>query len=148
MQITLLFVVALLLLERNVKSFNFEFKKFSLKSTEETRDLRKSLVENVGKFSLIASIFLNPLSSYARPEGVNRPDLLPKEKSSVIDVANFLTKGQEKKVVSSIDTLQKSTGYKLRVLCQRWVQAYALINKTLGSSFPTPCFSSLISSPS
>jgi len=56
----------------------------------------------------------------ARPEGVNRPDLLPKEQTSVIDVANFLSKGQEKKMISSIENLEKATGIKLRVLCQSY----------------------------
>lgn len=56
----------------------------------------------------------------ARPEGVNRPDLLPKELNvPLIDVANFLSKGQEKKIVASIGELQKATGWKLRILCQR-----------------------------
>ena len=56
----------------------------------------------------------------ARPEGVNRPDLLPKELNvPLIDVANFLSKGQEKKIVGQIVDLQKVTGWKLRILCQR-----------------------------
>ena len=57
----------------------------------------------------------------ARPEGVNRPELLPKEANvPLIDVANFLTKGQEKKVVTDLTDLEKRTGYKLRVLCQSY----------------------------
>ncbi|KAJ1416793.1 hypothetical protein B484DRAFT_334442 [Ochromonadaceae sp. CCMP2298] len=56
----------------------------------------------------------------ARPEGVNRPDLLPKEKTTVIDVANFLSKGQERKIQGSIAELEKATGIKLRLLCQSY----------------------------
>jgi hypothetical protein len=60
----------------------------------------------------------------ARPEGVNRPDLLPKELNvPLIDVANFLSKGQEKKIVASIGELQKATGWKLRILCQRYFRS-------------------------
>jgi hypothetical protein len=36
-----------------------------------------------------------------RPEGVNRPDLLPKEMNvPLIDVANFLSKSEEKTVLA------------------------------------------------
>lgn len=65
--------------------------------------------------------FLDVISE-ARPEGVNRPDLLPQDKSQVfpvIDVANFLSKGQEKRAIAAINTLEKNTGFKLRLLCQR-----------------------------
>jgi uncharacterized membrane protein YgcG len=57
----------------------------------------------------------------ARPEGVNRPELLPKESNvPIIDIANFLSKGQEKKLTSELADLEKQTGYKLRVLCQSY----------------------------
>jgi hypothetical protein len=68
----------------------------------------------------IASILLSSQIALAKPEGVNRPDLLPKEPTPVIDVANFLSKGQERKVATSIEGLEKATGYKLRVLCQSY----------------------------
>lgn len=58
--------------------------------------------------------------AHARPEGVNRPDLLPTEQTTVIDVANYLSKGEEKKARVSIDELEKNTGYKLRVLLQSY----------------------------
>lgn len=61
--------------------------------------------------------------AHARPEGVNRPDLLPQDKSQVypvIDTVNFLSKGQEKRITSSINNLEKNTGFKLRLLCQSY----------------------------
>ena len=71
------------------------------------------------KASMLAFFAAVQLAS-ARPEGVNRPDLLPKELNvPLIDVANFLSKGQEKKITASIVELQKVTGWKLRILCQR-----------------------------
>lgn len=52
--------------------------------------------------------------------GVNKPELLPKEFSPVIDVAGFLTPGQEKRLSQEIDNLEKDTGFKLRVLAQNY----------------------------
>ncbi|KAG8374220.1 hypothetical protein BUALT_Bualt11G0108400 [Buddleja alternifolia] len=52
--------------------------------------------------------------------GVNKPDLLPKEFTTVIDVAGFLSDGQEKRIAQEIAALEKDTGYKLRVLAQNY----------------------------
>ncbi|RDX60668.1 Thylakoid lumenal 15.0 kDa protein 2, chloroplastic, partial [Mucuna pruriens] len=52
--------------------------------------------------------------------GVNKPELLPKEFSTVIDVAGFLSDGQEKRLVEEISALEKDTGFKLRVLAQNY----------------------------
>ena len=76
-------------------------------------------LDKVFKASMLAFFAAVQLAN-ARPEGVNRPDLLPKELNvPLIDVANFLSKGQEKKIVGQIVDLQKVTGWKLRILCQR-----------------------------
>lgn len=43
--------------------------------------------------SIISSLLIvtSPDIGMARPEGVNRPDLLPKSQTSLIDTANFLS---------------------------------------------------------
>ncbi|PWA81366.1 thylakoid lumen 15.0 kDa protein [Artemisia annua] len=52
--------------------------------------------------------------------GVNKPELLPKEFTTVIDVAGFLSDGQEKRLAQEIDSIEKDTGFKLRVLAQNY----------------------------
>nr|XP_048321458.1 thylakoid lumenal 15.0 kDa protein 2, chloroplastic isoform X2 [Ziziphus jujuba var. spinosa] len=60
------------------------------------------------------------LAVLAAKEGVNKPELLPKEFSPVIDVAGFLSDGQEKRLAQEIDDIEKDTGFKLRVLAQNY----------------------------
>ncbi|OIS97933.1 PREDICTED: thylakoid lumenal 15.0 kDa protein 2, chloroplastic [Nicotiana attenuata] len=52
--------------------------------------------------------------------GVNKPELLPKEFTPVIDVAGFLSDGQEKRLAEEITDIEKVTGFKLRVLAQNY----------------------------
>ncbi|KAJ8623645.1 hypothetical protein MRB53_032175 [Persea americana] len=52
--------------------------------------------------------------------GVNKPELLPKEFSPVIDVAGFLSAGQEQRLAQEIADLEKDTGFKLRILAQNY----------------------------
>ncbi|KAJ8427653.1 hypothetical protein Cgig2_014533 [Carnegiea gigantea] len=52
--------------------------------------------------------------------GVNKPELLPKEYTSVIDVAGFLSAGQEKRLAKEIADLERDTGFKLRILAQNY----------------------------
>jgi hypothetical protein len=90
-------------------------------SVSEKLKLKLNLPRAIASLSILFAISVSPLEVSARPEGVNRPDLLPSGPvTSVIDTANFLTKGQEKKVLSAISDLEKSTGYKLRLLCQSY----------------------------
>eukprot|EP00879_Flechtneria_rotunda_P028823 GHRR01031053.1.p1 GENE.GHRR01031053.1~~GHRR01031053.1.p1 ORF type:complete len:143 (+),score=33.02 GHRR01031053.1:359-787(+) len=56
----------------------------------------------------------------ARPAGVNRPELLPKEQTPVIDVAGFLTPSEEKRIIAEVRSLERDTGFKLRVLAQNY----------------------------
>ncbi|XP_044945912.1 uncharacterized protein LOC123395055 isoform X3 [Hordeum vulgare subsp. vulgare] len=52
--------------------------------------------------------------------GVHKPGLLPKEFTTVIDVAGFLSSGQENRIRQEIEDLEKDIGYKLRVLTQNY----------------------------
>ena len=48
----------------------------------------------------------------------NNPDLLPAEKTNVIDLAKFLTTEQEVTLAKELDEFEQETGWKLRVLTQ------------------------------
>lgn len=65
----------------------------------------------------------------ARMEGVNKPELLPKAYTPVIDVAGFLTDGEEKRIRAEVEHLEADTGIKLRVLCQNYPQTPGLAIK-------------------
>eukprot|EP00892_Ulva_mutabilis_P011457 jgi/Ulvmu1/8684/UM047_0024.1 len=74
-----------------------------------------------------AAIVLSCSGAMARPEPVNRPDLLPKgEKTTVIDVAGFLTEGEEKRMKAQIEGIEQDTGFKLRVLAQNYPETPGL----------------------
>lgn len=63
----------------------------------------------------------------ARKEGVNRPDLLPSgEVTAVIDIAGFLTPSEEQRIKSEVDSLERDTGFKLRVLAQNYPETPGL----------------------
>ena len=94
----------------------------STRLTASTSDSTSSWqrINQIAKVTLLSVAAFAQIAN-ARPPGVDRPDLLPKEQNvPLIDVANFLSKGQEKKMVNDINELQKLTGYKLRVLCQSY----------------------------
>mmetsp|Transcript_12603 Transcript_12603/g.27238 ORF Transcript_12603/g.27238 Transcript_12603/m.27238 type:complete len:224 (+) Transcript_12603:66-737(+) len=74
----------------------------------------------------VLAFALSTSSAMARPEGVNRPDLLPKDFTTVIDVAGFLTPSEEKRIATRIDALEKDTGFRLRVLAQNYPETPGL----------------------
>ncbi|WIA32609.1 hypothetical protein OEZ86_003412 [Tetradesmus obliquus] len=65
-------------------------------------------------------------AAYARPAGVNRPELLPTEQTPVIDVAGFLTPSEEKRIASTVAALEQDTGFRLRVLSQNYPETPGL----------------------
>eukprot|EP01025_Chloroclados_australasicus_P037178 TRINITY_DN37860_c1_g1_i3.p1 TRINITY_DN37860_c1_g1~~TRINITY_DN37860_c1_g1_i3.p1 ORF type:complete len:226 (+),score=36.41 TRINITY_DN37860_c1_g1_i3:124-801(+) len=78
------------------------------------QNVQKFAAASVVGFGLIAG------SAAARFEEVNKPELLPKEQVNVIDVAGFLTDGEEKRLQKEIQNLENDTGVKLRVLAQNY----------------------------
>ncbi|KAK1308880.1 hypothetical protein QJS10_CPA09g01803 [Acorus calamus] len=95
-------------------------------------------------FSKVGTFFIG-LGSADAKVGVNKPELLPKEFSPVLDVAGFLSSGQdnwfigisasmvlyefkqqdvrqerENRLIQQIVDLEKDTGYKLRILAQNF----------------------------
>ena len=80
----------------------------------------------------VASVFVGLSVSgaaEARLEGVNKPELLPKEYTPLIDVADFLTSGEEKALIKRLESLERDTGVKLRVLAQNYPETPGLAIK-------------------
>lgn len=80
---------------------------------------RRSIISSIVAGSLAFTAL--PKLASARLEAVNRPDLLPSEKGlNVIQVEKFLTSGQAKRLDNLVATLEKDTGFRVRILCQRY----------------------------
>jgi hypothetical protein len=67
-----------------------------------------------------ATLLLPFASLAARPEGVSRPDLLPEVFTTVIDLENFLASGEVRRLRERLADLETRTGFKIRVLTQRY----------------------------
>ncbi|PXF46802.1 Thylakoid lumenal 15.0 kDa protein 2, chloroplastic [Gracilariopsis chorda] len=74
----------------------------------------------------LSSTYFSDAAHAARPEGVNRPDLLPEEKTSVIDLERFLASGEVRRLKEKIADLENRTGFKVRILTQRYPQSPGL----------------------
>ena len=70
---------------------------------------------------LLGSEIVSPQPANARLESVNRPDLLPSEKGlNVIQIEKYLTTGQAKRMNELLGSLERDTGYRVKVLCQSY----------------------------
>ncbi|KAH7691965.1 hypothetical protein IHE45_01G034400 [Dioscorea alata] len=103
-----------------------------------TLNLKKNLSDFSSqslKFVLSGALALGISLSVEAKVGVNKPELLPKEFSTVIDVAGFLSAGQENRLRQEIDNLEKDTGFKLRVLAQNYPDTPGnILNFNVGST--------------
>lgn len=89
----------------------------------------EGLARRVAKatFAGLAAVSILATSAQARPAGVNRPELLPQgDFTTVIDVAGFLTPSEERRIQSEVESLERDTGFKLRVLAQNYPETPGL----------------------
>lgn len=105
-------------------SSHFPLPNFSTQNLPNFRTLTSDLRFKSLTFALSGALALG-LSltgvGYAEAKvGVSKPELLPKEFTPVIDVAGFLSDGQEKRIAQEIVDIEKDTGFKLRVLAQNY----------------------------
>ncbi|RAL53369.1 unnamed protein product [Cuscuta campestris] len=70
--------------------------------------------------SLALAMSLSGVAFGEERVGVNKPELLPDEFTTVIDVAGFLSDGQEKRLAREISDIERDTGFKLRILAQNY----------------------------
>jgi uncharacterized membrane protein YgcG len=67
------------------------------------------------------ALFLPTQSVSARLEPIDKPNLLPNERGlNVIQTEKFLTAGQAKRLDQLLSSLERDTGYRVRVLCQAY----------------------------
>merc|ERR1711939_823370 len=81
--------------------------------------------------TLASLTVVRPRPAEARPEGVNKPELLPSGPvRNVIDVkVNFLTPGEQKRPEKLTQQIEQASGFKLRVLCQSYPETPGLAIK-------------------
>jgi len=81
---------------------------------------RRTIVQSIVLSSILPAV-VAPRAATARLEAVDRPDLLPSEQGlNVIQTEKFLTAGQAKRLDKLMASLEKDTGFRLRVLCQNY----------------------------
>lgn len=81
-------------------------------------DRRSSFIS----IAAISAMFVQPIQpAMARLEAVDRPDLLPSAAGqNVIQTEKILTPGQAKRVDAMLSSLEMDTGFRVRVLCQKY----------------------------
>ena len=88
---------------------------------QEEQVSRRKMISGVVTAATTATVLVNTKTAEARPEAVNRPDLLPKEPGlNVIQIEKFLTSGQANRMDQMLGALEQDTGFRVRVLCQAY----------------------------
>ncbi|XP_030924460.1 thylakoid lumenal 15.0 kDa protein 2, chloroplastic isoform X2 [Quercus lobata] len=98
-------------------------------STKFTNWVRSKSFNFVLSGALTLGLSLSGVGVAEAKVGVNKPELLPKEFSPVIDVGGFLSDGQEKRLAQEIADIENDTGFKLRVLAQNYPETPGLAIK-------------------
>ena len=82
---------------------------------------QKSTASAVALSTMLGTMVSSPLPSNARLDPVDNPSLLPSSPDEVvIQTEKFLTSGQVKRMSDLIKSLERDTGFRLRVLCQSY----------------------------
>ena len=83
--------------------------------------LFEKILGGVGGIAGASVLFLPTEPASARLEPIDKPNLLPNERGlNVIQTEKFLTAGQAKRLDQLLSSLEKDTGYRVRVLCQAY----------------------------
>ena len=105
-------------------------------TTSDDESRRRLLLQ--GSAAALALLASSP--AHARLESVDRPDLLPKESGlNVIQTEKFLTTGQAKRLNELLTSLEKDTGYRLRVLCQAYPNTPGLAIRDVSGRADSVC---------